>query len=81
MADRTEMIETGDGTMEVFVTYPDGPGPFPVIVQLMDGIGFREELRDHARQTAACRITSYNVCYTKLLRCRTKTTWAFTPSL
>jgi len=53
MADRTEMIETGDGTMEVFVTYPDGPGPFPVIVQLMDGIGFREELRDHARQTAA----------------------------
>jgi carboxymethylenebutenolidase len=53
MADRTEMIETGEGTMEVFVTHPDGPGPFPVVVQLMDGIGFREELREHARRTAS----------------------------
>jgi len=53
MADRTEMIETEEGTMETFVAHPDGPGPWPVIVQLMDGIGFREELRDHARRTAA----------------------------
>ncbi len=53
MADRTEMIETGDGTMELFVTHPDGTGPWPVVVQLMDGIGFRQELRDHARLTAS----------------------------
>jgi len=39
--------------MEVFIAHPDGAGPFPVIVQLMDGIGFREELRDHARRTAS----------------------------
>lgn len=53
MAERIEMIATGDGTMETFFVHPDGPGPFPVIVQLMDGIGMREELRDHARRTAA----------------------------
>lgn len=53
MADRTETVETSDGTMDVFVAHPDGPGPFPVVVQLMDGIGFREELRDHARRTAS----------------------------
>ena len=53
MADRTQMVETGEGEMELFVTHPDGAGPWPVIVQLMDGIGFREELRDHARLTAS----------------------------
>jgi carboxymethylenebutenolidase len=40
--------------MDVFVVHPDGAeGPFPVIIQLMDGLGMREELRDHARRTAA----------------------------
>ena len=53
MADRMESIETGEGAMDVFVAHPDGSGPWPVVVQLMDGIGFREELHDHARQTAA----------------------------
>jgi carboxymethylenebutenolidase len=53
MADRMETVETGDGAMDVFVTHPDGSGPWPVVVQLMDGIGFREELHDHARETAA----------------------------
>jgi carboxymethylenebutenolidase len=53
MADRIEMVETSEGTMEVFVAHPDGPGPWPVIVQLMDGIGMREELCEHARRTAS----------------------------
>lgn len=53
MTDRTETLQTPDGGMEVFVTHPDGPGPFPVVVQLMDGLGMREELRDHARRTAS----------------------------
>lgn len=52
MADRTEMVATPDGTMEVFITHPNGPGPYPVVIQIMDGIGMREELRDHARRTA-----------------------------
>ncbi|MBW8783973.1 MAG: dienelactone hydrolase family protein [Novosphingobium sp.] len=52
--ERTETVATSDGTMEVFITHPGGTGgPFPVVVQLMDGIGMREELRDHARRTAS----------------------------
>ena len=53
MAERTECVQMPDGTMEVYIACPDGPGPFPVIIQLMDGIGMREELRGHARRTAA----------------------------
>jgi len=53
MADRIENLKTADGTMEVFVTHPDGPGPFPVVVQIMDALGMREELRNHARRTAS----------------------------
>lgn len=53
MADRVEQVKTADGTMEVFVTHPDGPGPYPVIIQLMDGLGMREELHSHARRTAS----------------------------
>jgi carboxymethylenebutenolidase len=53
MIDRTESPRTTDGAMNVFVTHPGGEGPFPVVVQLMDGLGMREELREHARRTAA----------------------------
>jgi carboxymethylenebutenolidase len=53
MIDRTEAVKTADGTMEVFVTRPEGSGPFPVVIQIMDGLGMREELRDHARRTAS----------------------------
>lgn len=53
MIDRTEAVRTSDGTMEVFLTRPEGSGPFPVVIQIMDGLGMREELRDHARRTAS----------------------------
>jgi carboxymethylenebutenolidase len=54
MAERTETVRTPDGAMEVFIAHPEGPGgPWPVIIQLMDGIGMREELRGHARRTAS----------------------------
>lgn len=53
MPDRNETVTTADGTMDVFISYPEGSGPFPVVVQLMDGIGMREELREHARRAAA----------------------------
>jgi carboxymethylenebutenolidase len=53
MTDRIENVKTSDGMMEVFVAHPDGPGPFPVVVQIMDGLGMREELRNHARRTAS----------------------------
>jgi carboxymethylenebutenolidase len=51
--DRIEHVKTPDGTMEVFVAHPQGAGPFPVIVQVMDALGMREELHDHARRAAA----------------------------
>ena len=54
MTERSEMVATPDGSMEVFTAHPGEPGQtYPVIVQLMDGIGMREELRDHARRTAS----------------------------
>ena len=54
MAERIETVSTPDGSMEVFTVHPNGPDrAYPVIVQLMDGIGMREELRDHARRTAS----------------------------
>lgn len=54
MVDRIERVKTPDGEMEVFIAHPDGPpGSWPVLVQLMDGIGMREELREHARRAAA----------------------------
>lgn len=52
MPDRNETVATADGTMDVFITRPDGPGPFPIVVQLMDGLGMREELHGHARRVA-----------------------------
>ncbi len=52
MIERTETLEISDGAMEVFIAHPQGKGPFPVVVQIMDALGMREELRDHARRVA-----------------------------
>lgn len=52
MPDRHETVTTADGAMDVFITRPDGAGPFPVVVQLMDGLGMRDELHGHARRVA-----------------------------
>ncbi len=32
-------VMTADGDMETFVAYPDGAGPFPVVVLYMDAPG------------------------------------------
>ncbi len=48
-------IRTADGEMETFVAYPDGAGPFPVVVLYMDAPGIREELRVFARRIAGWR--------------------------
>jgi carboxymethylenebutenolidase len=53
MPDRNETVTTADGAMDVFVTWPEGEGPFPVVVQLMDGLGMRDELHGHARRVAS----------------------------
>ena len=45
-------VQTADGAMNTFVTRPDGDGPFPLVVFLMDAPGKREELHDMARRIA-----------------------------
>ena len=45
-------VQTADGAMNTFITRPDGDGPFPLVVFLMDAPGKREELHDMARRIA-----------------------------
>ncbi len=45
-------IKTADGAMNTFVTRPDGEGPYPLVLFLMDAPGKREELHDMARRIA-----------------------------
>ncbi len=51
------MIESDEArsgsAMETFSVRPDGDGPFPLVVFLMDAPGKREELHDMARRIAA----------------------------
>ncbi len=50
MIDREVDIQTPDGLMNTFITYPEEGGPFPVIIFYMDAPGKREELHDMARR-------------------------------
>lgn len=45
-------IETPDGKMNTFITFPEEGGPFPVVLFLMDAMGKRDELHDMARRLA-----------------------------
>lgn len=53
MIDQDLEIATKDGAMNTFVTCPDGAGPYPVVIFLMDAPGKREELHDMARRIAS----------------------------
>lgn len=46
-------VGTADGQMTTFVAHPDGAGPFPVAVLFMDGVGYREQVKQNARRFAA----------------------------
>jgi len=46
-------VPTTDGEMTTFVAHPDGEGPFPVAVLFMDGVGYREQVKENARRFAA----------------------------
>ena len=46
-------VRTADGEMTVFVVHPDGDGPYPVAVLYMDGVGYREQVKENARRFAA----------------------------
>ena len=39
--------------MTTFLAHPDGPGPFPLAILFMDGVGYREQIRENARRFAA----------------------------
>jgi carboxymethylenebutenolidase len=53
MTEQEIRISTADGKMTTFVVHPDGAGPFPVAFLYMDGIGYREQVKDNARRFAA----------------------------
>jgi carboxymethylenebutenolidase len=53
MVEREIHVRTADGEMPTFVVHPDGTGPFPVAVLYMDGIGYREQVKENARRFAA----------------------------
>ena len=46
-------IHTGEGEMTTFITHPEGDGPFPVAILYMDGVGYREQVKENARRFAA----------------------------
>ena len=53
MHEREIRVATSDGDMVTFVVHPDGDGPWPVAVLFMDGVGYREQVKDNARRFAA----------------------------
>ncbi len=50
MSEREIRITTPDGEMPTFLIHPSEGGPFPVAILLMDGIGYREQIRENARR-------------------------------
>src|SRR5690348_6912396 len=46
-------VATPDGPMTTFIAHPDGDGPFPVAILYMDGVGYREQVKENARRFAA----------------------------
>ena len=45
-------LETSDGSMPTWSFRPDGGGPYPVVVFMMDAPGMRQEIRDMASRLA-----------------------------
>src|SRR5487761_764760 len=52
MVEKEIRVHTADGEMSTFVVRPDGDGPFPVAVVYMDGVGYREQVKENARRFA-----------------------------
>lgn len=53
MLEQQSHIDTADGRMDIFVTYPREDRACPAVLFYMDAPGIREELRDMARRIAA----------------------------
>lgn len=53
MIETATSLDTGDGPMPTWIVHPDEPGPYPLVIFLMDALGIREELRDMCRRIAS----------------------------
>lgn len=53
MTEKEIRVRTSDGDMRTFTVRPDGAGPFPVAFVFMDGVGYREQVKDNARRFAS----------------------------
>jgi carboxymethylenebutenolidase len=53
MSENEITVHTPDGMMPVFTVHPDHGGPFPVAILYMDGVGYREQIKENARRFAA----------------------------
>jgi carboxymethylenebutenolidase len=53
MNETQTILQTADGEMTTFTVHPDHGGPFPVAVLYMDGVGYREQVKENARRFAA----------------------------
>ncbi|MBO0701410.1 MAG: dienelactone hydrolase family protein [Candidatus Dormibacteraeota bacterium] len=53
MEEREISVPTADGEMPAFTVHPETGGPFPVAVLYMDGVGYREQVKENARRFAA----------------------------
>src|SRR5690349_5229016 len=51
MIENEVRIRTADGEMPTFVAHPDS-GAFPVAVLYMDGVGYRDQIKENARRFA-----------------------------
>ena len=52
MSEKEITIKTADGEMPTFTVHPDGSGPYSVAVLYMDGVGYREQIKENARRFA-----------------------------
>src|ERR1700674_750580 len=52
MVEKEIRVRTTDGEMTTFVVRPSGDGQFPVAVLYMDGVGYREQVKENARRFA-----------------------------
>lgn len=53
MIEKEIRVRTADGEMRTFIVNPESGGPFPVALVFMDGVGYREQVKENARRFAS----------------------------
>jgi carboxymethylenebutenolidase len=52
MIEQFPEIRTSDGIADTLLVRPDGQGPFPAVINLTDGLGFRQAFADQSKRIA-----------------------------